>query len=138
MNTSVSRSNSSLEDGTMMMVPLRHASSSVLLDGDHDDPAEKNKGSTQQYRAMLVGAFFWISFALFGWYFPRLLISMETTMKEKPPPYQETAAGDVILDFELNQPLVRPATVDSKSCRRKNEKRKNAIKCGHYCSMLRF
>ncbi|KAG7347759.1 PAP2 superfamily protein [Nitzschia inconspicua] len=111
MNTTVSSgSNSSIEEG--LMVPLRHASSS-MFDGNEDDPAEKNKGSTPHYRSMLFGSIFWMSFGLFGWYFPRFLIALETSIKDKPPPYQQTAAGDVILDFELNQPLVQPATVDS-------------------------
>lgn len=123
--SSGNNSSSNIEDGLqIMMKPLRHSSSSVMPTNDNDDddddmdPAEKNKGQQSlpphKARSLLAATAFWIAFAVFGWYFPRLLISWETSIQSKVPPFQETAAGDVILDFLLNQPLVRPATVDSK------------------------
>jgi hypothetical protein len=50
-------------------------------------------------------------FGLVGWYYPRYLIAQETTIASKPAPYQQTAAGDVILDFTLNEPVVDPPTI---------------------------
>jgi hypothetical protein len=83
----------------------------------HDDPAEKNKGSSirssSSLQKLVISTILWIGFGIFGWYFPRYLIYNETKIVTKKPPYQVTAAGDVILDFELNQPWVHPATVDS-------------------------
>ena len=46
-----------------------------------------------------------------GWWIPRVLIAHETGIAHKVPPYQVTAAGDVILDFALNFPLVDPPTI---------------------------
>lgn len=46
-----------------------------------------------------------------GWYGPRAMIAIETSIAQRPAPYQVTAAGDVILDMELNQPLVDPPTI---------------------------
>jgi membrane-associated phospholipid phosphatase len=54
-----------------------------------------------------------ILFGLFGWNFPRYLISIETTIQHNVPPFQKTQAGDVILDFLLNQNLTYPPTVGS-------------------------
>jgi hypothetical protein len=83
----------------------------------HDnDPAEKNKGpstSPTSLRNVLLSTLLWFGFGVFGWYFPRFLIYNETTIAQKQPPYQLTSAGDVIVDFELDQPWVHPATVDS-------------------------
>ena len=57
----------------------------------------------------------WMVFALFGWYYTRFMISRETTIATKQAPYQQTANGDVILDFTLNEPLVDPPTIPCKS-----------------------
>eukprot|EP00934_Nitzschia_sp_Nitz4_P005738 Nitzschia sp. Nitz4//scaffold11_size288233//111000//111975//NITZ4_000764-RA/size288233-augustus-gene-0.131-mRNA-1//-1//CDS//3329534044//5728//frame0 len=53
------------------------------------------------------------AFALFGWYYPRYLIANETTIATKVPPYQVTAAGDVILDFTLNDKAADPPMIPS-------------------------
>jgi hypothetical protein len=52
-----------------------------------------------------------LCFAMAGWYYPRYLVSQEDSIANQTVPYQTTAAGDVILDFLLNQPLVEPQTV---------------------------
>jgi hypothetical protein len=49
--------------------------------------------------------------ALTGWYYPRYLMATEDGIAHKIVPFQKTAAGDVILDFLLNEPLVDPPTV---------------------------
>lgn len=53
-------------------------------------------------------------FALIAWHYPRSLVQKESSIASKVPPYQQTQAGDVILDFELNQPLVDPSTIPCK------------------------
>jgi hypothetical protein len=52
-----------------------------------------------------------LAFSALGWYGPRYLIDHEEGIEKKQAPYQTTAAGDVILDFTLNQPLVDPPTI---------------------------
>jgi hypothetical protein len=54
--------------------------------------------------------------ALTGWYYPRYLIGSEDSIEDKTAPFQKTAAGDVILDFSLNEVLVDPPTIPCK-CR---------------------
>lgn len=83
-----------------------------------DDPSEKLKRRvfSSTTRQLLGSSLAWIGFALFGWYFPRSLVDRETSILSLQPPYQTTAGGDVIVDFELNQPLVDPPTVDSEYC----------------------
>jgi hypothetical protein len=54
--------------------------------------------------------------ALAGWYYPRYLIGKEDGIEHKMAPFQKTAAGDVILDFTLNEALVDPPTIPRK-CR---------------------
>lgn len=54
--------------------------------------------------------------ALAGWYYPRYLIGKEDGIEHKMAPFQKTAAGDVILDFSLNEALVNPPTISCK-CR---------------------
>jgi hypothetical protein len=54
--------------------------------------------------------------ALTGWYYPRYLIGSEDGIEDKTAPFQKTAAGDVILDFSLNEVLVDPPTISCK-CR---------------------
>jgi hypothetical protein len=54
-------------------------------------------------------------FATIAWHYPRYLVNNESNIASKVPPYQQTQAGDVILDFNLNQPLVDPPTIPSKS-----------------------
>jgi membrane-associated phospholipid phosphatase len=101
--------NSNISDEEM--APLRHSSSS-LLHYDDQDPAEKNKGDSANMKQLLLQAIFWILFGVFGWYFPRFLIHRENSIMNKRPPFQ--MVGDtVVKDFLLNEPVVRPATVDS-------------------------
>jgi hypothetical protein len=52
-----------------------------------------------------------LAFGVLGWYVPRYLIYHEQGIEKKQAPYQTTSAGDVILDFTLNQPLVDPPTI---------------------------
>jgi len=52
-----------------------------------------------------------LAFVLSAWYFPRYLIDSENGIENRPVPYQQTAAKDVLLDFELSQPLVDPPTI---------------------------
>ena len=52
--------------------------------------------------------------SLAGWYYPRYLIGKEDDIEHKIVPFQKTAAGDVILDFLLNEPLVDPPTISCK------------------------
>jgi hypothetical protein len=54
--------------------------------------------------------------ALTGWYYPRYLIGKERGIEHKVAPFQKTAAGEVILDFSLNEVLVDPPTISCK-CR---------------------
>lgn len=49
-----------------------------------------------------------------SWYGVRYLIENETGIENRPVPFQKTAAGDIILDSELNRPLVDPPTVPCK------------------------
>jgi hypothetical protein len=48
---------------------------------------------------------------LSGWFVPRYMVAHETSLGAKEPPYQVTAAGDVLLDFALNYPLVEPPMI---------------------------
>lgn len=64
-------------------------------------------------RKLLGSTSFWIGFGIFCWYFPRSILHAETSISSLQPPYQKTADGSVIVDFELNQPLVHPPTVDN-------------------------
>ena len=91
-----------------------------------DDPVEKNKQrfietmrgvgtmpSASSMRKLLLSTVFWIGFGMFGWYFPRSIIHRETSILSLQPPFQISGGDTVIVDFELNQPLVDPPTVDS-------------------------
>ena len=82
------------------------SATSSIADSDFD------KGEKSQLWQQAVGA---VLFHFFGWYFPRYLASLDDTIEKRPPPYQQTAAGDVILDPLLNQPFVYPPTVGCKS-----------------------
>ena len=55
-----------------------------------------------------------LSFVLAAWYIPRYLIANESGIENRPVPYQQTAAKDVILDFRLSEPLVDPPTIPCK------------------------
>jgi len=98
-----------------------------LSSTNSDDPAEKNKqggidtirrvavssASPSSTRKLIGSTLLWIGFGLFGWYFPRSLIRRETSILSLQPPYQISGGETVIVDFELNQPLVDPPTVDN-------------------------
>lgn len=73
-----------------------------------------SSASSLSIRKLLGSTLFWIGFGIFGWYFPRSIIHGDTTIEELEPPYQISGGDTVIVDFELNQPLVDPPTVDSK------------------------
>ena len=72
-----------------------------------------SSASASSTRKVLGSTLFWIGFGVFGWYFPRSLIHGETSILSLQPPYQMSGGETVIVDFELNQPLVDPPTVDS-------------------------
>ena len=47
-----------------------------------------------------------------GWFGPKVFfLPSPQEIASRPAPYQTTAAGDVILDFELDNPLVEPQTI---------------------------
>ena len=73
----------------------------------------KSSASSLSTRKLFGSTLFWIGFGIFGWYFPRSIIHADTSIVELQPPYQISGGDTVILDFELNQPLVDPPTVDS-------------------------
>jgi hypothetical protein len=68
--------------------------------------------SMSSTRKLVGSTLFWIGFALFGWYFPRFLMHRETSIFNKQPPYQISGEDTIIVDFELNHPLVEPPTVN--------------------------
>ena len=107
------------------------------LSSSLNDPAEKNKKggiinvltrylgalfssssssstttSMSSTRNLVGSTLFWIGFGLFGWYFPRFLMHRETSIVNKQPPYQISGEDTIIVDFELNHPLVDPPTVN--------------------------
>ena len=98
-----------------------------LSSTNNDNPTEMKKrggidtmrrvvvssASASSTRKLLGSTLFWIGFGIFGWYFPRSLIHGETSILSLQPPYQMSGEETVIVDFELNQPLVDPPTVDS-------------------------
>jgi hypothetical protein len=49
---------------------------------------------------------FWV-----GWRVPKSIMDRDDSLVHRPAPYQVTAAGDVLLDFALNEPLVDPPTI---------------------------
>ncbi len=72
-----------------------------------------SSASSLSTRKLLGSTLFWIGFGIFCWYFPRSIIHAETSISSLQPPYQKSVDGTVIVDFQLNQPLVHPPTVDS-------------------------
>lgn len=82
-----------------------------------EDPAEKNKRGRLNLVELIRSTICWIGFGAIGWKFPRYLIQNETMILNKRPPYQiisssNASAETIIVDFELNHPLVQPPTVD--------------------------
>ena len=92
-------------------------SRSMSLDPDDygSSPTAKTSSSTfgwsNNKKRMFRTTSLAILFGLLGWYYPRHLIANETSIVTKQPPYQQTEAGDIILDLTLNQPLVDPPTI---------------------------
>lgn len=70
--------------------------------------------SDQQYNRLVLQALLSVGFGLWGWYYPRYLIAHEQGILNRQVPYQTTAAGDVLLDLELNEPLVDSASISCK------------------------
>ena len=70
---------------------------------------------------MIRATVFWLCFGLVSWHYPRYLLLTDHDIIAKPPPYQKTAAGDIILDFTLNEkvadPPIIPCTYDAISKR---------------------
>lgn len=71
--------------------------------------------TTQKAKRMLQSIACCFLFAMVGWYFPRYLIQHETSLATKKPPYQQTMAGDVILDLTLNESVADPPLVSCES-----------------------
>ena len=99
-----------------------------------------SSASAASTRRAVLSMVAWIAFGLFGWYYPRSLIHRETSLRSSPPPYQ--VAGDaVIVDFELNQPLVDPPTVDSecvRECVRVRVRVRNPMGCDAHGNSVPF
>mmetsp|Transcript_6640 Transcript_6640/g.16164 ORF Transcript_6640/g.16164 Transcript_6640/m.16164 type:complete len:206 (-) Transcript_6640:1165-1782(-) len=72
-----------------------------------------SSASSLSTRKLFGSTLFWIGFGIFGWYFPRSIIHGDTSIVKLQPPYQISGGDTVIVDFELNQPLVDPPTVDN-------------------------
>jgi hypothetical protein len=96
--------------------------SSRSVSDQEEERSETNRTSNTKYNAtsrrpvaseMARQAVVAMALGLLGWYGPRHFISIqsEQDVAYEEIPYQTTAAGDVILDFSLNQPLVDPATI---------------------------
>lgn len=81
------------EDGSIELLPLRtvyrkQSSTSIERDSPH-------------LLRQLVAS---VCFSLVGWYYPRYLISTESSIVSKPVPLQKLSSGDVVLDMTLNHP----------------------------------
>ena len=70
--------------------------------------------SSSSNKNKVVGKDLLISFVICmsGWFGPKVFfLPSPQEIASRPAPYQTTAAGDVILDFELDNPLVEPQTI---------------------------
>lgn len=56
-----------------------------------------------------------LCFGLICWHYPRYLILSNQTIVLKTPPYQKTSAGDIIVDFTLNEKVSDPPIISCKS-----------------------
>jgi hypothetical protein len=70
--------------------------------------------SDHQYNRLVLQALWSVGFGLWGWYYPRYLIAHEEGILKRRAPYQRTAAGDAILNLELNEPLVDSPSITCK------------------------
>jgi hypothetical protein len=91
-------------DDSLLLRLHRSLSIELLADG-------ATASSSSIRRRLLFSTAFWVAFGLVGWYYPRYLIAYETAISTKAAPYQQTAAGDVLLDFTLNEAVVEPPTI---------------------------
>eukprot|EP00538_Stauroneis_constricta_P006990 CAMPEP_0119546608 /NCGR_PEP_ID=MMETSP1352-20130426/956_1 /TAXON_ID=265584 /ORGANISM="Stauroneis constricta, Strain CCMP1120" /LENGTH=223 /DNA_ID=CAMNT_0007591329 /DNA_START=54 /DNA_END=722 /DNA_ORIENTATION=- len=48
---------------------------------------------------------------LIGWYVPKYMLPSEDFIQQREIPYQKTAAGDVLLDLELNNEAIEDMTI---------------------------
>lgn len=71
------------------------------------------QGTSVAVRSMIRSAGLWVLFGLWSWHYTRYLITRNTSIVSKVPPYQRTAAGDVILDFTLNDKVSDPPIIPS-------------------------
>jgi hypothetical protein len=63
---------------------------------------------------MLRSTILWVCFGLVAWHYPRYLLQSDQQIVTKTPPYQLTAAGDVIMDFTLNEKVSDPPIIPCK------------------------
>ena len=84
---------------------------------DSANPSSVSKSTTPLGLVDLIRqASFTVLFVVVSWFVPRYMIATETTILHKADiPYQETSAGDIILDEELNRPVVDPPTIPCKN-----------------------
>jgi hypothetical protein len=71
-------------------------------------------GKNQQSKNKPLGKDVIISFiiCITGWFGPKIFfLPSPKALAARQAPYQMTAAGDIILHFELNDPLVEPQTI---------------------------
>lgn len=87
---------------------------------DANNDEQKNDGdenltTNTTNRSLLVQACVIFVCTMLAWHVPRYYITfLPVEHINRNIPYQKTTAGDVILDSELNQPLVNPPTVPCK------------------------
>jgi membrane-associated phospholipid phosphatase len=77
---------------------------------------ESNGGASanhQEYYQLAQQALYVVIFVLLSWHVPRYLTAIESTIAMKLPPFQVLNDGQVLLNQELNHPLVDPATIPS-------------------------
>ena len=106
------------EDIDIEVVPLtsrifqRTPSSGLSSTATHTDH-RRTGGLLRQPRTILLirEASVAITIFLVGWFLPRYMIAHERVLATKQVPFQVTAAGDVLLDFALNHPLIDPPTI---------------------------
>ncbi|CAJ1940481.1 unnamed protein product [Cylindrotheca closterium] len=96
--------NSSLEEGMDLLKDAPRSSSSNIA----SDRSEGTMHQSLKHSAIAS------VFVLIAWYYPRHLIHIETHIGSKTPPYQQTQGGDVILDFNLLNPVADPPTIPSR------------------------
>ena len=72
----------------------------------------QTRNASRNFWAIGIREVWWsLILAVVGWYGPKFCLPSEMTLQARDIPFQKTSAGDVILDFELNRPLVDPPTI---------------------------